>query len=215
MKMKKLLIIILFFIGKLTFSQEKIDYGLNVGINYFNVRGNDFADQYNYDFGFLIGITFEYTLKNNFSVITGINYEKKNTINENSNTLDSNGNVLGNAVIKEKFDYLNLPILLKINFNNSFFLNGGPYISYLLSSETEIDSSVSETVSNIDSTDRFKKVDLGLSFGIGKGFKLNEKNNLNFEIRYNLGVTNISDVPVINNGKIKTNSMNLLMGLTF
>ena len=68
---------------------------------------------------------------------------------------------------------------------------------------------------NEDSNEIFKKVDFGWSLGIGKKFKINEKNKLSVELRDNLGLQNISDVPVQGNGTVKTNSFNLILGYEF
>lgn len=198
-------LIILLILSQLTFSQKKIEYGINGGINYSNFRGNEFTDNFNYDFGFLIGLTVEYSFKKNLSIISGINYERKKSVN-NSFYLFNNEN----PKITDKIDYLTLPVFLKLNFDNHFFINGGSYLSYLISGEY-----VLEGITKLDQTDLKKRVDFGISFGIGKKFKLNEKNNLNLEIRNDFGIVNISDTEISNNGTIKTNSLNLIMGLTF
>ena len=193
-----------------SFCQKKLEYGINAGINYTNLRGNTSLENLNSDFGYLIGITVEYNFNKATSLKTGINYERKNSSTGNVDIADQFGNITGTTKGKIVFDYLTIPVLLKYKFYDSYFLNGGPFLSYLLKNEDEIVG-----FNSIDNTDSMKEFDFGLSFGVGKRIKLSEKNILEIEVRNNLGLSNISDVTVINNGSIKTNSLNLILGLTF
>jgi hypothetical protein len=68
---------------------------------------------------------------------------------------------------------------------------------------------------NSDQTDNFKSLDFGLTFGFGKTFKLKNNNEISVEIRENLGLSDISAVPVVANGSIKTNSLNLICNYSF
>ena len=60
-----------------------------------------------------------------------------------------------------------------------------------------------------------KSTDLGLSLGVGKRFDVGEGNYLDIEVRNNLGLTNISATEVIDDGTIKTNSINLILSYFF
>ncbi len=154
---------------------------------------------------------FEYYLKENLSIKTNLNYERKSFNTQNFGT-DEFGFVNNEVEITTNFDYLSFPILVKYEFGNSkkFFVNSGPFLGFLLSTKSKADG-----FPDSDSTSLNKKLDLGISFGIGKKFNLNDKNNLNIEIRENLGLINISDVEVIDNGTIKTNSLNLILTWDF
>ena len=99
----------------------------------------------------------------------------------------------------------------KFGTNNSFFINGGPFLSYLLKSE--LTNNYDDTSS--DQTDNFKTLDYGLTFGFGKTFKLKNNNELSIEIRENLGLSEINDVTVVDNGFVKTNSINLICNYSF
>jgi hypothetical protein len=108
--------------------------------------------------------------------------------------------------------------LLKYNFSDdkSFYINGGPYLGYLLKSGLKSNSNIPGLINeNDEDTKNKKSIDFGFSAGIGKEFKLNGITQIYIELRENLGLTNISDTPVINDGSIKTNSLNLLVGYTF
>ena len=64
-------------------------------------------------------------------------------------------------------------------------------------------------------TDLNKSKDLGLSLGVGKRFNIGEGNHLDIEVRNNLGLTNISATEVIDDGAVKTNSINLILSYFF
>ena len=51
--------------------------------------------------------------------------------------------------------------------------------------------------------------------GFGKTFKLKNNNELSIEVRENLGLSEINDVTVVDNGFIKTNSINLICNYSF
>lgn len=78
--------------------------------------------------------------------------------------------------------YINVPLTGKYYIAKGLSIEVGPQIGFLLSAENED--------TDTDVKNLFKTLDVGLNFGIG--YKLN--NGLFFNTRYNLGITNISDV---------------------
>jgi hypothetical protein len=228
--MRKLLLSISFLlISFLNYSQNsKIKFGIQAGLNYSNFRGYDIPSGLNsyYSenpaFAFLGGINFEYQIKEKLSLKLELNYERKSQksktgieiINNNPDPLPEMGNEFRT---KKNQDYLVLPIMIKYSFSNknSFFINGGPFIGYLLKSNSEevwyLNGSVKES-QTIETTNSYNKTDFGLSIGLGKTIEINEKNSIVIEIRENLGLTNTSKNKVWGNGEAKTNSLNLIIG---
>ena len=84
-------------------------------------------------------------------------------------------------------------------------------MSYLLKSE--LTNNYDDV--NSDFTDNMKSVDFGLIFSVGKTFKLKNNSEINIEIRENLGLANISALPVVGDGSIKSNSINLICNYSF
>jgi hypothetical protein len=92
-----------------------------------------------------------------------------------------------------------------------FYVNGGPFIGVFLDSHSKVEGEkTNETANGL-----FKTLDFGCNLGIGTNFKINQKNSLNLELRHNYGLSNISDVKVVNNGTVKTNSFNLIANWQF
>ena len=88
---------------------------------------------------------------------------------------------------KFKLDYLNIPVMAKVNVSDNFFVEAGPQIGFLLSAKDKYDSPVS---GEDDVKDFFKGTDFGANIGVGYQFD----SGLNIGARYNLGLSNISDV---------------------
>jgi hypothetical protein len=105
--------------------------------------------------------------------------------------------------------------MIKYSFSkkNSFYLNGGPFVGYLLKSNLTNDLVDIEGLENDPDTTRNlnKTTDFGLSLGFGKTFELN-KSSIFIEIRENLGLTNTSKTKVWGDGEAKTNSLNFIIG---
>ena len=207
----------------LLLAQNKVKIGVNSGLTYSNFRGNDTpVTGKKYGLDFMGGISLEYSLSEKLSIKTNLTYDKKTGIVKSNYmyqpSFDS-PSIVVNQKVRNIYNYLTIPILIKYNFgkNNSYFVNGGPFIGFLLNSKLKDVSK--QTPSNFDydqdTTDLNKKTDYGLSYGFGKLIPLNEKNDLVIELRQNLGLVNTSDVFVYNNGEIKTNSFNLILGWSF
>jgi hypothetical protein len=213
--MKKLLFIIFIYFPMLLVAQNKIKFGVNGGLNYASLRGNDLAEDLDPGISYLVGVSAEYFVKENLSISANLNYENK-IAKDNGNIylLDEYGIP---SMIKSDtrtiYNYLVLPIYVNYYFGkkDDFYVNGGLFLGYLLNSKFT-SKKFNDTT---DTTDLNKKIDGGLVFGFGKLFKLDDKNELKLEIRENLGLVNTSDVNVHGGGTIKTNSINLILNWSF
>ncbi|WP_418263349.1 porin family protein [Flavobacterium faecale] len=222
--MKKLILSITFLlISTLNYSQNsKIKFGIQGGLNYSNFRGYDIPGTPLYSespaFAYLGGINIEYIIKSKLSLKLDLNYERKSQKADNTlEIFDNNGSSkVYNFTSKKNYDYLVFPIMIKYNFTNrnSFFINGGPYIGYLLKSNITYDLGNIDFLNNepFETTKYNHKTDFGLSIGLGKIIELNKKNSIFIEVRENLGLTNTSKNKVWGNGEVKTNSLNLIIG---
>ena len=223
--MRKLLLSISFLlISFLNYSQNsKIKFGVQAGLNYSTFLGydvpKDLGPVYSESpaFAFLAGINFEYQIKEKWSLKLELNYERKSQNADNYiEFTEVDGFTQGyDFTSKKNYDYLILPIMVKYSFSNknSFYVNGGPFIGYLLKSnltnDLEIDGFNNDSV---ETTNLNNKTDFGLSLGLGKTIEINKKNAIFIEIRENLGLTNTSKNKVWGNGEAKTNSLNLIIG---
>ncbi len=189
-------------------AQSDVKIGINVGLNYPDIRGNEFARFRSFKVGYLFGVSFDYYLKENLSIKTNVNYERKIRTLELT-FFDNQALEAGTESYNETFDYINIPVLLKYEFRNSkFFVNGGPFFNYLIQNKLDEDypNDTSELVTEQ------KKIDFGLSVGVGAALSLDEKNDIIIEIRNDLGIIDTGGVPNQVNGTVKTNAIKLILG---
>ena len=201
---------ILIFISFLGFGQSnKLEVQLEGGPSLITVYGGFYPDVKPIIKGFSGGLYLNYHINKRFSIKSGISYERKGFGDSFYATL-ANGQAFGVLESSRTFDYLILPLLIRTNFGNKirYFLNGGPYIGYLTSQQSEINLPNSPTITGVKFTDR--KFDLGISTGLGSSFPLNELFSISVEARNNLAI-----ISLVNGATINTNSTNFIFGITY
>ena len=217
-KLRNLTLITLIFCTSLLYGQNnKFDIGLEMGPSLKSLRGNDFLDNNNeLSFGFSCGLAFQYNFTKLVSIRTNLTFERKGLTNKSQAT-DITGNSIGELTFHSNFDYLTIPILGRLTFGKkiNFFVNAGPYIGYLIK-QTDLTEAFGEfPKTETDNTDNFNRIDFGLTTGLGVVLPINDRLLFTIEIRNNLGFYNISSLPVVNDVTIKTNSTNLLIGISY
>lgn len=147
-------------------------------------------------------------LNNIFGIRTGMGFERKGNQAIVEFTT-ATGEPAGQGKIKHNFDYLTVPILIRFNTKQKikFYFVAGPYIGFLVN-RTNI---VREET--IDVKEDFSTIDLGLHLGLGLLIPLSEKLELDVGLREELGLINTSELPVYDDGAVRTNSFGVVFGL--
>jgi Outer membrane protein beta-barrel domain len=190
----------------------KIGFETGPGVTSF--RGNENLDKYFKPAeGFTAGFSYQFNSKNTINIRTGVVFERKK--NTGYIVLDDNMGTFMEVFYKDYYNYLTVPIALRKHFGRKkvFFINAGAFFGYLLKQNEIITGTPPLQPSNTNNTNRFKHVDFGVSGGLGLLLALNSTTELSVEIRNNLGLQNLSKLPVINNDAIKSNATYLLIGL--
>jgi hypothetical protein len=163
-------------------------------------------------FGSMAGISLQYQLNQRFSIKTGLAHELKGA-KYDIIFYDALGQQLGNSTIFYNYQYLTVPLQLKadLNLGSSLqgFVSAGPYMSYLLSLKQNF------PVNQIEFRNGFKDIDAGLVAGLGISYHFSSNFSLSAELRNQLGLTNVSRVPLQNEGVIKHNTTQLLFGIQY
>lgn len=141
--------------------------GIEGGPGLTTIRSDPFISPSNAiwgSFGGAVGFTLKYNISDRLALKTSFGYET------------------GKPGPHEQVKYLNyltIPILFQVKFGMKpmFFINLGPYFSYLLPSRTY--------------GWHYKEFDAGVSMGVGVGIPLSSKVDMTFEIRNNVGFVNI------------------------
>ena len=200
------------------FAQKPV-LAIQAGATYSNLRGNEEVDKFKYDINFLVGVSMEVPLSEKVSFLTNLNYERK-TAKKDVNIYIFNDEFdpmfeppYKNVTERATLSYISVPIDIRYYFGSkkNIYINAGPTISFYIDDVFTFDGEVENEYSGESD---FKALDFGANLGIGMKFPLGS-NTLFAELRDNLGLTNIADMPIINDGSIKTNSFNLIVGFEF
>jgi hypothetical protein len=208
MKKSIQLIVLLAFIliSPLTFGQSY--GGIFIGINSSKLSGDAPANSfYNSLMGINAGINFDIRLSKSLLLSLQPSYSQEGTkisynVKGNNEAVDS---------LKIRFNYISLPILLKVaTANNRFYALGGIEVGYLLNSflsSHDVKEDINVAVLNWNFAIQF-----GAGIRIPIGFP-----TLYIEGRYAQGLTNLTNEPLDSDliPRIKTNGFKLLVGIDF
>ncbi|MDQ3102155.1 MAG: PorT family protein [Bacteroidota bacterium] len=195
---------------------NRFDIGIEGGPSRTFLQGNTLIDDlHEPTLGYSGGLFFQYSFRKVVSLRTKIAFERKGSV-LHLPLVDIHGNLIDDVTTNANFNYLTIPLLLRATFGKKvqYFMNAGAYWGYLLK-QTFVTkgSKLPETTS--DNTALHKRSDMGISAGVGLALPIARDFLLSIEVRHNLGMYNISAVPVINDGVIRTNSTDLLLGFTY
>ena len=166
--MKKLLMVLtglLFSAGALI--AQHTNFGIKAGINIASVEVDDGVD-YDSKVGLHFGGLAHIHINRHFAVQPELVFSCQGGEDEGA---------------KLKLNYLNLPILGQYMINDGFRLQTGPQVGFMLSAKQKI----GDVTFEVD--DVFNSVDFAWVFGAG----YISRSGLGVDLRYNLGLSNISD----------------------
>jgi hypothetical protein len=159
--------------------------------------------------GFFVGAILEYPFNSKLSVQTEVNFQRKGE--------KSNQKVNGiNTDISKNLDYINVPLLIKGNWNSELGLGEnwnlfgytGPYYGYLVSANYKVKANGSTENTNI--TDDSIKNDWGMVFGGGISHSL-AKGSIFADLRYDMGLYKIDR----DDSDLRNKSLSLCIGYNF
>lgn len=160
----------------------------------------------------MAGAGVQFGISETLSLRTQAIFERRSTMAEITVT-DVTGIMVAKVTHRYSWDYLTMPVFLRASFgeNIKFFGQVGPYVSYLLDHST---SAMGASFPPAPADKRlFNDLDMGVCAGLGVTAPLTEHIGLSLEARNFVGLSNISAVPVYNNGALLFNSTSLVFGL--
>ena len=222
--MKRILFTIIFINLLLSSKAQKgkIEYGFQSGLNISTAYGEGVSKDY---MSPLSGLHVGGHLKINRAEHWGfkflLSYDKIGWTYKSLSIQNNAGTGLVKADILFKLDYLNIPVLAEYSFGNKLKINfdGGPFLGILLNNKiaTNLMQPIppnQEASSQISSNNR-KTLNIGLSLGSSIQIPVASKLKLDFNVKNNLGITNIYKSGSGAGSTIKTNTFSILAGLTF
>ncbi len=163
---------------------------------------------------YVAGISAEYAISDDFSILALPTYEVKGNAFIIGLT-DEAGNLIGQFKAKNNLNYLTMPVLAEGKFGKKakVLVNAGPYVGYLLNAVFK-GAGMDPTINVIETTQNFKRMDFGATFGVGIDIPLDSQLHLSFMFSNSLGLNKISS-SFIAQSEIKNNATSLLVGLSY
>lgn len=189
----------------------RYEAGLQFGPGLGWLRGNKAMDATDPLLGPSVAATLHYALSERFSVGSGVGYQRKGMLAGITLT-DVNGNLLRKVNSRNALDYLMIPLMLRASFGNKarLLVSAGPYVGLLFRSRQSFGDELN--FPTVENTDDLKQWDMGISASLGGTIPLSDAFGLHAEVRYDKGLTNISALPVLDGGSVRTNAVCLLVG---
>lgn len=198
---KQILLFASIAIGTLSFAQSKTSFGIRAGITSSSMQGDavnslkDMLDYTNGDIttsnhiGFFGGANATIPVSDLVSIEPGIYYAEKGYEMKGELNLKGIEFLGANAKATLTSHYVDLPVLLKLNFNG-LQLFAGPQVSYLAKADLKTTAgALGFNVLNktMDATDQFNRWDAAVTGGAGYQFA----NGFNISASYNHGLSKV------------------------
>lgn len=207
--MKKYILFAVMAIVTVTLSNaQEIRLGVKGGVNFATFSGDNLGDIKSLT-GFHLGGLVEIPLTEQFSVQPEVLYTAQGS------KYSDKGTELGvdySYDVKQKLDYIQVPVMAKYYVIEGLSIEAGPQISFLTSSKFEYEGTLGGvSVSGEEDIDDFSDID----FSVGAGASYRLPMGLFFTARYNFGLSNINDSSNADNQKIHNRVAQLSVGYSF
>jgi hypothetical protein len=172
-------------------NSDGLEFGLEGGYNWSSISDLEADKSLS---AFNLGFYFDIRLKNQWNLYTGVLVKAKmgdDRLSANDlafleitpNPEDGN--------YSQKINYFIVPVLLKYNFQNRMYLEGGPQFGLMHKAWVEFNSDIDNVTTKIKDfdKDRINSLDAGVS--IGSGYKLMADTGMTIGFRYYYGLTNV------------------------
>ncbi len=169
----------------------KIEFGLDGGLNLSDQTGRSGSGMLT---TFNLGFYFDIKLKNSWMVHTGV-IVKSNMGAGNLSVYPLGSPDLDNAFaggsVERKLNYFNVPVFLKYNFRNHFYVEAGPQFGLLYNAYDEFTNNVQggDVTYEKNIRENYHPLDAGMVAGIG--YRLMGGNGMNLGVRYYYGLVDV------------------------
>jgi len=178
-------------------NSDKVEFGLDGGWVLSDIQNQNGADNKS---GFNLGFYFDLKLPKNPSWMINTGVLVKSPMGAEGipvyflNIPDLDNAFSGGSVTR-KLSYFNVPIMMKYQFKNHFYMKGGALLGLLYKAKDEFVSSINDgdLSYTVDIRKQLHPIDAGLAVGVG--YRLMKGNGMNIGIQYYQGMidTTIDD----------------------
>lgn len=173
-------------------NSDGLEFGLEGGFNFSDISGLDANKRLS---TFNLGFYFDFRLKNQWNLYTGVLVKAKLGNDKLSakdlEFLEITPNTEENGNYSQVLNYFVVPALLKYNFKNRMYVEAGPQFGLLYNSWVQFESNLdSKDIKTKEyNKDKINRLDTGITFGTG--YKLMADSGMTIGIKYYYGFTNV------------------------
>lgn len=201
---------------------QDLRFGVKAGLNLATLSGGATNEDATMKVGFHAGGLMEVKFTDKLALQPELLFSLQGT--KIDGRVDYGGGEYDEYSDKLNLGYINIPVMLKFYPTKSFFLEAGPQVGFLVTGKRNRDFTevyddgnsivTTKTSSETDVKDLYKSIDFGFNVGLGYDFT----ENVFINARYNIGLSNISDVPSVfgfNPGVAELDRKNSVISLSF
>lgn len=179
--MKKICLVVLLLTTGIVKAQDETTgkIGIKAGANFSNYYVHDVSDQ-DLKIAYHVGLFFKAPINSRVSLQPEVLFSQKGS------TLYYD-NAFASGVMDLTVNYIDVPLLLRVDLLPGFYISAGPYVSFLLNATVkDVDSDgTTKFEDELDKSD-FNEFDWGVAGGIGF-----EIGSFNLGARYNYGLVTV------------------------
>lgn len=166
---------------------QQVKFGVKAGLNISSLNGGDsYYGSYGTKVGFHIGGLAEIKINDKFSIQPELLYSLKGTDLSYGYGYGYYGYGTSN---KLNLSYIDIPVMVKFYPIQRLSAELGPNVAFLMSAKgLKYDAATGTTDTTGDIKDNYNTVDFGMN--IGAGYEL--KQGIMFQLRYNIGLSDVS-----------------------
>ncbi|MEK6481056.1 porin family protein [Catalinimonas sp. 4WD22] len=173
-------------------NSDKLEFGLDGGLTLTNISN---IPQSESRASFFLGFYFDIVIRNQWSIYTGL--MAKSPMGAKGLAPYAVGNdqldqLLEASSLERRLSYISVPVMIRYTFQNHIFLEGGAQVGLLHNAEDEFSGSLQkedDLLYEHDIIDQYKRLDFGLSAGVG--YKLMQGEGISLGLRYYGGLVDI------------------------
>ena len=204
---KQLFTIALFLLASSAFAQKTyLDILANYSPStfYYGNSNSELKDYRENLKGIQAGLSFQAGITENFTLVSELYYMQKGSKLKADNPVNG-------VKTKTRLHLIEMPVLARLHLGK-FYLNAGPSIAYqtggkVTLSPTETSPETKTKIQFGNGDDEYKRWDAGVEFGGGYELPFKKTMRVTFDVRYHVGLVNISNVSEVYNRSLLFNVM--------
>ena len=200
------------------FAQSLPNISIFYGPNLTTLKGAPFNDRLYTISRSLVGVSYQFQIKNNYSIRTYLAFEKKGVRQTDLILLDTSKTIILDILTpKSKFNYLSVPIIFNYTVGKKvkYAIGIGGYAAYLINIKDILEGLNTPKITTKRELLVNNRLDLGLSFSSSIAIPISKRLSGHVNLLYNRGIRSFAKTSITLENPVYTSSANLLFGISY